>query len=80
MLGYGGGVAWYGDPDQQAEAKRVLGIPGARTARQIVMIGRPKSRSDPRPTGPKRGRKPMAELVSYERFGASERYASLTRD
>lgn len=80
MLGFGGGVAWYGDAEQQAEAKRVLGIPGARTARQIVMIGRPKSRSDPRPTGPKRGRKPMAELVSYERFGASERYASLTRD
>lgn len=70
MLGYGGGVAWFGDASQQAEAKRVLGIPEGRTARQIVMIGRPKSRSDPRPTGPPRGRKPLEELVSFDRFGA----------
>lgn len=69
MLGYGGGVAWYGESDKQAEAKRVLGIPEARTARQIVLIGRPKSRDDPRPTGPRRGRRPLSELVSRERWG-----------
>src|SRR6185503_7774482 len=40
-LGYGGGVAWYGDESQQAEAKRILAIPAERTARSIVMIGRP---------------------------------------
>jgi len=72
LLGYGGGVAWFGEPHHQAEAKRVLGIPDARAARQIVMIGRPKSKDDPRPTGPARGRKPLAELVSYERWSKRE--------
>jgi nitroreductase len=72
MLGYGGGVAWFGDERQQAEAKRILGIPEQRTARQIVMIGRPRSRRDPRPTGPARGRKPLPEVVSFERFGTTK--------
>jgi len=73
LLGYGGGIAWFGEPAHQAEAKRVLEIPATRTARQIVMLGRAKSTADPRPTGPARGRKPLAELVSFERFGASKR-------
>jgi len=72
LLGYGGGVAWFGDKEQQAEAKRILGIPDHLTARQIVMIGRPKSTKDPRPSGPSRGRKPLSELVSYDRWGASK--------
>jgi nitroreductase len=70
MLGYGGGVGWFGEADKQAEAKRVLGIPEEKTARQIIAIGRPKTRTDPRPSGPPRGRKPLSEVVSFERFGA----------
>lgn len=69
MLGYGGGTAWFGGPAQDAEAKRILGIPEAMTARQMVLIGRPISNKDPRPSGPTRGRKPLSELVSFERFG-----------
>jgi Nitroreductase family len=72
ILGYGGGVAWFGEAAHQAEAKRILGIPDARTARQIVTIGRAKTRKDPRSTGPARGRKPLQELVSFDRFGASK--------
>ena len=70
LLGYGGGVAWFGEETHQAEAKRILGIPADRTARQIVMIGRPTSTKDPRPTGPPRGRKAVSELVSYDQWGA----------
>jgi nitroreductase len=70
LLGYGGGVAWFGEAPHQAEAKRILGIPAERTARQIVMIGRPTSTKDPRPTGPARGRKPISELVSYDGWGS----------
>ena len=70
LLGYGGGVAWFGEAAHQAEAKRILGIPEGRTARQIVMLGRPKSTADPRSTGPRRGRKPLREIVSFDRFGA----------
>jgi nitroreductase len=70
LLGYGGGTAWFGGPTQEAEAKRILGIPDHLTARQIVMLGRPTSTKDPRPSGPARGRKPISELVSYERWGS----------
>ena len=70
MLGYGAGTAWFGGPTYDAEAKRILGVPDDRTARQIVMIGRPISNKDPRPSGPKRGRRPLSELVSYDRWGA----------
>jgi nitroreductase len=69
LLGYGGGVAWFGEPQHQAEAKRILGIPNEKMARQIVMIGKPLTRDDPRPTGPARGRKPLSEIAHYERWG-----------
>jgi len=73
MLGYGAGVAWFGEPHHEAEAKRILGIPESRQARQMVLIGRRKSTRDPRPTGAPRGRRPLSELVSFERFGAPKR-------
>jgi nitroreductase len=73
LLGYGGGVAWFGDPSQQAEAKKILGIPDELTARQIVMIGRAISTKDPRPAGPPRGRKPLSELVSYDAWGRTKK-------
>ncbi len=67
-LGYGAGVAWYGDAALQTEAKKILGIPGEKTARQIVMIGKPMSVKDPRPGARPGGRKPLAEIVSYDRY------------
>jgi len=70
MLGLGGGVAWYGDADQQAEAKRILGIPTERTAHSIVLIGYPISTRDPRPNPNTPGRKPRSEVVSYGRWGS----------
>lgn len=67
-LGYGGGVGFWGDAAQQAEAKRMLGIPGERTARSFITIGKAISREDPRGLR-KGGRKPMEEIVSYDRWG-----------
>jgi len=67
-LGFGGGVAWFGDDTHQAEAKRILGIPAERTARSIVMIGRPVSAKDPRPNAFRGGRRALSEIVSYERY------------
>lgn len=67
-LGHGAGVAWFGDDAQETEAKRILGIPAERTARSIVMIGRPVSTKDPRPNPRAGGRKPLSEIVSYERY------------
>ena len=68
-LGLGGGTAWFGDESQQGEAKRILGIPADRTARSMVAIGRPTSAKDPRPGAKAGGRKPLSEIVSYERWG-----------
>ena len=73
LQGYGGGTAWFGDDSQQAEAKRVLGIPAERTARSLVAIGRPISVKDPRPGAAAGGRKPLSEIVSYERWGDPKR-------
>jgi nitroreductase len=72
MLGLGGGIAWFGDADQEAEGKRILGIPQERTARSVVVIGKPTSIKDPRPNPAQAGRKPLSELVSYDRMGESK--------
>ena len=68
MLGYGGGVGWFGDPEKETAVKKMLGIPADKVTHQIIAIGRPKSKDDPRPEGPKRGRKPLSELVHRERW------------
>jgi nitroreductase len=72
MLGLGGGVAWYGDADQQAEAKQILGIPAERSARSVVLIGYPTSTRDPRPNPNTPGRRPRSELISYDKWGKSK--------
>jgi len=69
MLGYGGGVAWYGEAEHEASAKRALGVPDSKVAHQIVLIGKPRSKDDPRSYGPKRGRKPLADMAHYDRWG-----------
>ncbi|HYI14513.1 MAG TPA: nitroreductase family protein [Thermomicrobiales bacterium] len=71
MLGLGGGIAWFGDADQEAEGKRILGIPAEKTTRSVVVIGYPTSIKDPRPNPAQAGRKPLSEIVSYDRMGES---------
>lgn len=72
MLGLGGGTAWYGDAGQRAEAKRILGIPEERTARSVVVLGYPTTTKDHRPNANIGGRKPLSEIVSYQRFGEQD--------
>ncbi len=69
VLGLGGGTAWFGDASQQAQGKQILGIPAERTARSVVVVGYPTSIKDPRPNPATTGRKPVSELVSYNRWG-----------
>ncbi|MGH2618660.1 MAG: nitroreductase family protein [Thermomicrobiales bacterium] len=71
MLGLGGGTAWFGDDNQQAEGKRILGIPADRTARSVVVLGYPTTLKDHRPNPAMAGRRPLSDLISYERLGAS---------
>lgn len=65
LLGLGAGTAWYGDASQQAAAKELLGIPPELTARSMVVIGHPAEGAQSR----NGGRKPLSELVSYDRLG-----------
>jgi nitroreductase len=69
LLGLGGGTAWFGDAAQEAEGKRILGIPAEQTARSVVALGYPTSLKDHRPNANIPGRKPRAELISYDRLG-----------
>jgi nitroreductase len=73
MLGLGAGVAWFGGEAEDAEAKRILGIPADRTARSLVGVGHPRVATDPVLDVLPRGRKPLLELVSYERWGVHRR-------
>jgi nitroreductase len=68
ILGLGGGTAWFGDADQQRAAKEILGIPAARAARSVVVLGYPVTAKDPRPNPAASGRKPLSEIVSYRRM------------
>jgi nitroreductase len=69
LLGLGGGVAWFGDESQQEQGKQILNVPANLTARGVVVLGYPTTIKDPRPGAVAGGRKPLSELVSYERFG-----------
>lgn len=69
LLGLGGGTAWFGDAAQQARGKELLGIPAERTARSVVVLGYPVTSKDPRPGAVAGGRKPLAEIVSYNKLG-----------
>jgi nitroreductase len=69
MLGLGGGTAWFGDDAQQEEGKRILGIPSDRTARSVVVLGYPTTHKDHRPNPAIAGRRPLSELVSFQRLG-----------
>jgi nitroreductase len=64
LLGLGAGTAWYGDEAQRAAAKALLGIPAQLTARSMVAIGHVDPASKRRSGSG--GRKPLAELVSYD--------------
>jgi nitroreductase len=78
MLGLGAGTAWFGGDAEDAEAKRILGIPAGRTARSLVAVGHPRAAKDPVLDVLPRGRKPLSELVSYERWASRrpERHGS----
>jgi nitroreductase len=72
LLGLGGGTAWFGDAAQQQRAKDILDIPAGRTARSVVVLGYPVTSKDPRPGAAAGGRKPLAEIVSYDRLGQAK--------
>lgn len=72
ILGLGGGTAWFGEAAAEQRAKEILGIPAERAAHSVVVIGYPTTLKDHRPNANTPGRKPLADVVSHGRFGASK--------
>jgi nitroreductase len=69
--GVGSSVGHFTGPDNtwaaSARAKHLLGIPAERVLREVVSLGYPAEHLQPTPNPP--GRKPLTELVHWERFG-----------
>jgi nitroreductase len=70
LAGLGSGVAWFLG-NNELTAKKLLGIPDNWTAHSIIAIGHAISAKDPRPNANTSGRKPLSEIVSYNRMGGA---------
>lgn len=66
LLGLGAGTAWFAE--NEGVAKDLLGIPQNMILHSVMVVGPYVTSKDPRPTGPKPGRKSLDELVSYEKW------------
>jgi nitroreductase len=64
LMGIGAGTAWFAENEHVA--KDILGIPQEMVLHSVMVLGPYVTSKDPRPTGPKPGRKTLDELVSYE--------------
>jgi nitroreductase len=69
--GIAGCVGWV-DGDGIEAAKQLLGIPREKRLRTFVSLGYAAEQAQPARPG-HGGRKPLAELVSYERYGRQSR-------
>lgn len=66
VLDLASGLVWVPVEDRQP-VHEALGVPDTHHVQTVVAIGHPEEGGDKRPAGP--GRKPLAEIVSFERFG-----------
>jgi nitroreductase len=67
--GLGSGTAWFSTPDNKDQVRALLGIPADRDVWSAVGFGYVDSSQPQRVSTVGGGRKPLAELVSYGRFG-----------
>lgn len=68
--GLSSGTGWF-SADGSTAVKELLGIPQDRVCRSAVGLGYPDL-TVPDPVGVALGRRPLTDLVSYERFGDSQ--------
>lgn len=67
--GVGSGTAWFGSEEASAQVRARLGIPDGKHVRSAVGLGYPVD--DALTPSGRGGRKPLAEIVHHERFGAN---------
>jgi len=66
--GLGSGTGWFSTPEAWDTVKRVLGIPAGLVTHSAVGLGYPdRTVSEPARAGG--GRRPLSEIVSFDRFG-----------
>ena len=68
-LGLGAALGWV-PQEARADAASLLGVPEGKLVRSIVAIGHPAAGSDRPKVPPGRARRPLDELVHWERWGA----------
>lgn len=70
--GLGACIGWFSDAGDDVKAKALLGVPPERTLRTVVSIGYPAPDAGQTRRRPVMPRKPPADLVHVERWGAGE--------
>jgi nitroreductase len=66
--GLGSGTAWYSSEEAQQQVREVLGVPAPKVVRSVVAFGYPLDPTRHEKASVQGGRRPLAELVRYERF------------
>lgn len=66
--GLGSGTAWYSGDEPQRGVKELLGVSEPHAVRSVVAFGYPLDPTRHEKPGVQGGRKPLDELVRYERF------------
>lgn len=69
LLGLGAGTAWFPAEAEMQQVKDLLGVPQKCTLHSVIGIGYPDKNANQLPGRNYVGRKPLAELVSYEKMG-----------
>lgn len=68
LLGLGAGTAWFLGESEEQQAKELLGVPDGQTLHSLVGIGYVDTNANQMPGRNYAGRKPLDEIVSYERM------------
>ena len=68
LLGVGAGTAWFLGEAEENQAKTLLGVPQERTLHSMVAVGYVDKDANQLPGRNYVGRKPLDEIVSYERM------------
>jgi len=68
LLGLAAGTAWFLGDAEEKQAKNLLGVPQERTLHSMVAIGYMDKAANQLPGRNYVGRKPLEEIVSYERM------------
>lgn len=68
-LGIGSGTAWFGTPESRQQVRELLGIPAHLDPWSAIGLGYTDT-SQEQASPQLSGRKPLAEIVSWERYGS----------